>query len=108
EKMTSDLSARVSAARAEVARAYDPLLDLRSCDPRAVRALGERGASRIGARIPPAADAEGALRSVASMLETRLEAVTIEAAKRVGLAVGVGGGVPPRQVSLPGGPQRRG
>jgi ATP-dependent helicase HepA len=103
--MTRDLAARVSAARAEVARAYDPLLDLRSCDPRAVRALGERGATRIGARIPAAADAETALRSVAGMLETRLEAVTIEAAKRVGLAVDVEVDVLPGQVSFHVGPE---
>ena len=105
EKMTRELSARVSAARAEVARAYDPLLDLRSCDPRAVRALGERGAARIGARIPSGADAEGALRSVAGMLESRLEAITIEAAKRVGLAVDVEVDVLPGQVSFHVGPE---
>src|SRR3954469_25187893 len=105
EKMTRELSSRVSAARAEVARAYDPLLDLRSCDPRAVRALGERGAARIGGRIPPSADAEGALRNVAGMLEARLEAVTIEAAKRIGLAVDVEVDVLPGQVSFHVGPE---
>ncbi len=105
EKTTRELAARVSAARAEVARAYDPLLDLRSCDLRAIRALAERGGERIGARIRPGADAEGALRSVATLLETRLEAVTIEAAKRVGLAVDVEVDVLPGEVSFHVGPE---
>jgi ATP-dependent helicase HepA len=105
EKMTTALGARVAAARAEVARAYDPLLDLRSCDLRAVRALAERGGERIGARLRPGSDAETALRTVASLLETRLEAVTIEAAKRVGLAVDVEVDVLPGQVSFNVGPE---
>lgn len=105
EKMTRDLAARVSAARAEVARAYDPLLDLRSCDAGAVRALADRGAARIGARLPAGADAESALRTVAAGLERRLEAVTIEAAKRVGLAVDVEVDVLPGQVSFHVGPE---
>ncbi len=50
-RKTAEIAARVSAARAEVARAYDPLLDLRSCDLAAVRALAERGGQRLGARI---------------------------------------------------------
>jgi len=104
-EMTSALAARVAAARAEVARAHDPLLDLRSCDLRAVRALAEQGGERIGARLRPASDAETALRTVASLLETRLEAVTIEAAKRVGLAVDVEVDVLPGQVSFNVGPE---
>jgi ATP-dependent helicase HepA len=105
EKMTTALGARVAAARAEVARAYDPLLDLRSCDLRAVRALAERGGERIGAWLRPGSDAETALRTVASLLETRLEAVTIEAAKRVGLAVDVEVDVLPGEVSFNVGPE---
>src|SRR4051812_39852907 len=105
EKMTRDLSARVSAARAEVARAYDPLLDLRSCDFAAVRALAERGGGRIGARVPANADAEAALRAVATALEMRLESVTIEAARRVGLAVDVEVDVLPGEVSFNVGPE---
>src|SRR2546421_3570722 len=105
EKMTGALAERVSAARAEVARAYDPLLDLRSCDPAALRSLAERGARRIGARLLPSSDAEGALRAVATALEMRLEAVTIEAAKRVGLAVDVEVDVMPGQVSFSVGPE---
>src|SRR5262249_60651432 len=52
--------------------------------------------------------AESALRSVAGMLETRLEAVSIEAAKRVGLAVDVEGDVLPGQVSFHVGPELKG
>src|SRR5467141_2432071 len=105
EQMTRARAERVSTARAQVARAYDPLLDLRSCDLAALRSLAERGARRIGARIPAGADAEHALRSVAAMLETRLEAVTIEAAKRVGLAVDFEVDVLPGQVSFHVGPE---
>jgi ATP-dependent helicase HepA len=105
EKMMRGIQERVSAARAEVARAFDPLLDLRSCDPASLRSLAEGGARRIGARLLPSSDAEGALRVVASALETRLEAVTIEAAKRVGLAVDVEVDVMPGQVSFSVGPE---
>src|SRR5205085_9874648 len=72
EKRTREIGARVSAARAEVARAYDPLLDLRSCDLSSVRALAERGSRRLGARIPADADAATALQTVATHLERRL------------------------------------
>ena len=104
-EMTRALAGRVAAARAEVARAHDPLLDLRSCDLRAVRALAEQGGERIGARPRHGADAESALGTVASLLETRLEAVTLEAAKRVGLAVDVEVDVLPGEVSFSVGPE---
>jgi ATP-dependent helicase HepA len=45
---TKALKTKVAAARAEVARAYDPLLDRRSCDLDAIGALAERGAQRLG------------------------------------------------------------
>jgi ATP-dependent helicase HepA len=105
EKRTREIAARVSAARAEVSRAYDPLLDLRSCDMTAVRALADRGARRLGARIPADADAATALQTVATHLERRLEAVTIEAAKHVGLAVDVEVDVLPGEVSFHVGPE---
>ena len=105
EKMTRELAGRVSAARAEVARAYDPLLDLRSCNFAAVRALAERGAQRLGARIPAGADAGAALQAVATHLEKRMEAVTLEAARRVGLAVDVEVDVLPGEVSFHVGPE---
>src|SRR5437763_2155791 len=105
EKRTREIAARVSAARAEVAKAYDPLLDRRSNDLHAVRELAERGAVRLGARVSPADDPAAALQHVASMLEQRLEAVTIEAARRVGLAVDVEVDVLPGEVSFHVGPE---
>ena len=104
-QVTAAIFARVSAARAEVARAYDPLLDRRSCDPLAMRALAERGARRLGARIPPGADAAAALGAVAEHLESRLESVTIEAARRIGLAVDIEVDVLPGEVSFQVGPE---
>ncbi|GAC1342246.1 MAG: hypothetical protein NVSMB23_14720 [Myxococcales bacterium] len=121
ENATRALSARVSAARAEVSRAHDPLLDRRSCDVQAVRALAERGARRVGVSLPAAGgpkagrgahppasplDAAGALLTqVASGLEKRLESVTIEVAKRIGLAVDVEVDVLPGEVSFHVGPE---
>ena len=103
KRVLGELSTRVSAARAEVSRAYDPLLDRRSCDLAAVRALAERGAQRLGSRIP--AGSEAALATVAEHLERRLETVTIEAAKRVGLAVDIEVDVLPGEVSFHVGPE---
>src|SRR5207244_11578559 len=54
---------------------------------------------------PPDADAAAGLQAVAAHLERRLEAVTIEAAKRVGLAVDVEVDVMPGQVSFSVGPE---
>jgi ATP-dependent helicase HepA len=105
DQMTAALAKRVSAARAEVARAYDPLLDLRSCDLQAMRALAERGASRIGAQLTPKMDAAQSLQSVASMLEARLEQVCVEAARRVGLESDVEVDVLPGEVSFRVGPE---
>jgi ATP-dependent helicase HepA len=104
-RVTAEIGARVSAARAEVARAYDPLLDRRSTDVAAVKALAERGARRLGARIPAGADAAAALGAVAEHLESRLESVTIEAAKRIGLAVDIEVDVLPGEVSFHVGPE---
>ena len=104
-RKTAEIRARVSAARGEVARAHDPLLDLRSCDLAAVRALADRGARRLGARVPADADAAVALGAVATHLEKRLEAVSLEAARRVGLAVDVEVDVLPGEVSFNVGPE---
>ena len=105
EKMTRELAARVSAARAEVARAYDPLLDLRSCDLAAIRALAERGGQRLGSRLGAGIDASAALAAVAAHLEKRMETVTVEAARRVGLAVDIEVDVLPGEVSFHVGPE---
>jgi ATP-dependent helicase HepA len=104
-RKTAEIAERVSAARAEVARAYDPLLDLRSCDLAALRGLAERGAQRLGGRVSASDDAGAALQAVAALLEARLESVTIEAAKRVGLAVDIEVDVLPGEVSFHVGPQ---
>jgi|GEM_PF-241811 len=103
KRVLAALSKRVSAARAEVARAYDPLLDRRSCDLASVRGLAERGALRLGAQIP--AGPEAALAKVAEHLERRLESVTIEAARRIGLEVDVEVDVLPGEVSFRVGPE---
>jgi ATP-dependent helicase HepA len=104
-ELTRALGERVSAARAEVKRAYDPLLDLRSCDLGALRALAERGADRLGAQVTPKMDAAAALQAVAGMLEARLETVTVEAARRVGLESDIEVDVLPGEVSFKVGPE---
>jgi ATP-dependent helicase HepA len=105
ERTLRALAERVSNARAEVARAYDPLLDRRSCDLDAVGALAQRGARRLGVAVGRGSDPGGALAAVADHLERRLEAVTIEAARRVGLAVDVEVDVLPGEVSFQVGPE---
>jgi ATP-dependent helicase HepA len=115
DRATKELSARISAARAEIARAYDPLLDRRSCDLNSVRALAERGASRLQLPLAPARRAAGAaqdavgtaLIALSDHLEKRLEDVTIEAANRVGLAVDIEVDVLPGEVSFHVGPELR-
>ena len=104
-RVTAAIGERVSKARKEVARAFDPLLDRRSCDLASVRGLAERGARRMGARIPLKAEAGAVLGAVAEHLEKRLEAVTLEAAKRIGLAVDIEVDVLPGEVSFNVGPE---
>jgi ATP-dependent helicase HepA len=105
ERMLAGLAERVAAARTEVVRAVDPLLDRRSCDLDAVSALARRGAQRLGVSLAPGSDPGVALAAVADHLERRLEVVTIEAAKRVGLAVDVEVDVLPGEVSFQVGPE---
>src|SRR5438094_1000493 len=100
ERTLGRLSERVAAARAEVVRAVDPLLDRRSCDLDSVGKLARRGAHRLRTALAPGADPAAALASVADHLERRLEVVTIEAAKRIGLAVDVDVEVLPGEVSF--------
>lgn len=114
-KATRAIAAKVGAARAEVARAFDPLLDRRSCDAAAVRALAERAALRLGMRLPEekakgkaagGLDALAAqLSSVAGALEQRLEQVTLQIALRVGLAADDEVDVLPGEVSFQVGPE---
>jgi ATP-dependent helicase HepA len=105
ERTLGALAERVAAARAEVMRAVDPLLDRRSCDLDAVGGLARRGARRMGVALAPGSEPAVALAAAADHLERRLEVVTIEAAKRVGLAVDVEVDVLPGEVSFHVGPE---
>jgi ATP-dependent helicase HepA len=105
ERMLASLAERVASARAEVMRAVDPLLDRRSCDLDAVSALARRGAQRLGVSLASGSEPAAALAAVADHLERRLEVVTIEAARRVGLAVDVEVDVLPGEASFHVGPE---
>ena len=94
-----ELTERVRAAREQVRRAYDPLLDLRSFDRPAVERLVQRAQERMG--IEPAgddetidADAEGGtagledgLWAISRDLDERLEDAVTELGRRVGIDV---------------------
>lgn len=80
-----ELSARVSAAREQVRRAYDPLLDLRSFDRLEVKALVERAKARTGLEEDEDESLEDGLWSVARDLDERLEECITELAERIGI-----------------------
>ncbi|MBM7119353.1 helicase-related protein [Archangium primigenium] len=86
----SELKTKVEAARAQVKRAYDPLLDIRSFDKDAVARLVKRAQERMGVEdeeedgAPPL---EEGLWSVARDLDERLEEAVTELARRVGIGV---------------------
>ncbi|MFL5434437.1 MAG: helicase-related protein [Myxococcales bacterium] len=103
DRTLAEIAERVSAARAEISRAHDPLLDRRSCDVAAVGALADRGARRLGVRT--GRDPAATLEAVAEHLERRLETVTIEAARRVGIVPDVEVDVLPGEVSFQVGPE---
>ncbi len=81
------LSARVKEARESVRRAYDPLLDLRSFDEAAVRALVAKAKARFGLDDEEDEPIEDGLWAVARDLDERLEETVTELALRVGLGV---------------------
>jgi ATP-dependent helicase HepA len=85
----AELKAKVEAARAQVKRAYDPLLDLRSFDKPAVERLVARAQARMGIEADEEEEAsvEDGLWSVARDLDERLEETVTELAKRVGIRV---------------------
>lgn len=90
----AELKTRVEAARAQVTRAYDPLLDVRSFDKPAVARLVARAHERMGDEVPEDDDEEAApledgLWSVARDLDERLEETVTELARRVGIGVDV-------------------
>jgi ATP-dependent helicase HepA len=83
------LKARVEEARAQVKRAYDPLLDLRSFDRPAVEALVARAQRRMGIEADDDEEAglDDGLWSVARDLDERLEETVTELGRKVGLGV---------------------
>jgi ATP-dependent helicase HepA len=85
----AELKGRVEAARAQVKRAYDPLLDLRSFDKPAVERLVTRAQERMGAEADEDEETplEDGLWGVARDLDERLEETVTELARRVGLGV---------------------
>jgi ATP-dependent helicase HepA len=103
DEKLAEVAERVAAARAEVSRGHDPLLDRRSSNLAAVGALADRGAHRLGVR--PGADAAATLAAVSEHLERRLENVTIETARRVGIVPDVEVDVLPGEVAFHVGPE---
>jgi ATP-dependent helicase HepA len=85
----AELKQKVEAARAQVKRAYDPLLDLRSFDKPAVARLVARAQERMGIEADEEEEQslEDGLWSVARDLDERLEESVTELAKRVGIRV---------------------
>jgi ATP-dependent helicase HepA len=85
----AELKAKVEAARAQVKRAYDPLLDLRSFDKPAVERLVARAQARMGIEADEEEQQplEDGLWSVARDLDERLEESVTELARRVGIRV---------------------
>ncbi|QSQ20574.1 DEAD/DEAH box helicase family protein [Pyxidicoccus parkwayensis] len=89
-----ELKAKVEAARAQVKRAYDPLLDVRSFDKPAVERLVKRAQERMGIEADEDEDEDGeapsvedGLWGVARDLDERLEETVTELGRRVGIGV---------------------
>lgn len=96
-----ELAARVRSARAQVRRAYDPLLDLRSFDRPAVEALVDRAVIRFGLDEElDDASLEDALEAVSRDLDERLEDGVTELARRIGVTVDTETGVEAFQCAL--------
>jgi ATP-dependent helicase HepA len=82
-----ELSAAVSKAREQVKKAYDPLLDLRSFDKEAVKALVSRAQTRVDIEADEDESLEDGLWAVARDLDERLEETVTELALKVGIGV---------------------
>lgn len=82
-----ELTEKVKAAREQVRRAYDPLLDLRSFDEGEVQALVERAHRRMGTEVDPDEPLEDGLWAVARDLDERLEECITDLADRIGIKV---------------------
>jgi ATP-dependent helicase HepA len=82
-----ELSAKVSAAREHVQKAYDPLLDLRSFDKAAVTELVQRAEARINHEADDDDSLDDRLWGLARDLDERLEENITELADRLGVRV---------------------
>lgn len=82
-----ELAVKVGEARAQVTRAYDPLLDLRSFDRSAVAELVARARERSGIDGDEDGSVEDGLWEVARDLDERLEECIVELADRIGVRV---------------------
>ncbi len=84
----AQLKHKVTAARAQVLEAYDPLLDLRSFDREEVAALVKRARARAGMDEDDEDESlEDGLWAIARDLDERLEETVTELALRIGLGV---------------------
>ncbi|HYO55872.1 helicase-related protein [Archangium sp.] len=84
----SELKEKVEAARAQVKRAYDPLLDIRSFDQEAVTRLVTRAQERMDVEVEEEEQSlEEGMWSVARDLDEKLEETVTELARRVGIGV---------------------
>ncbi len=79
------LTRRVAAAREEMRRAYDPLLDLRSFDKPSVEKLVDRGRARLDLERNDGEDLEESLWRIARELDERLEETVVDLARKVGI-----------------------
>lgn len=82
-----ELKDKVKAAREQVKRAYDPLLDLRSFDRGEVQALVQRANERIGHEGDEDDTLDDGLWGIARDLDERLEECITELADRIGIKV---------------------
>lgn len=88
DRYQEKLARGIAAAREEIRRAYDPLLDARSFDKDAVQALVRRAARRLGIEdLEEDDDLESTLWAIARELDERLEETVIALARRVGIEV---------------------
>ncbi len=83
----ADLTEKVKAAREQVKKAYDPLLDLRSFDKAEVKQLVQRSHERTGNDADEDETLDDGLWSIARDLDERLEECITELADRIGIKV---------------------
>lgn len=81
------LGDRVRRARAQIDRAYDPLLDLRSFDRPGIERLLRRAEERTGGGDDPEDGLEERVWAVARDLDERMEETVTELARKVGIGV---------------------